>query len=205
MTQGVIAEWCKKEGEVIKAGDAYAKVETDKATVDFESTDDGVMGKILLPAGEVQVGRVIALLVDDAAAAEVLKGMSVAAVLAELGEAAPPKPAAAAAAAAAAAPPPQAPPPPSPKPAAAAAAAAASPARAAPVAAAAAPLPAAASAPSSQGSDGYAAWPAWGTSLSRTPMGKALGVQQEAYEALYGFSGVALGADKPAEAAKPKK
>ena len=34
MTQGVIAEWCKKEGEVIKAGDCVAKIETDKATVD---------------------------------------------------------------------------------------------------------------------------------------------------------------------------
>jgi hypothetical protein len=61
MTQGVIAEWCKKEGEVIKAGDAYAKVETDKATVDFESTDDAIMGKILVPAGEALVGRLIAL------------------------------------------------------------------------------------------------------------------------------------------------
>ncbi len=34
MTQGVIAEWTKKEGEVIKAGDCIAKIETDKATVD---------------------------------------------------------------------------------------------------------------------------------------------------------------------------
>ena len=85
MTQGVIAEWCKKEGDVIKAGDAYAKIETDKATVDFESTDDGIMGKILVPVGEAQVGRVIAVLVDDAAAAEALKGMSVEQVLAELG------------------------------------------------------------------------------------------------------------------------
>ena len=37
MTQGVIAEWCKKEGEVIKAGDCIAKVETDKATVDVRA------------------------------------------------------------------------------------------------------------------------------------------------------------------------
>ena len=118
MTQGVIAEWCKKEGEVIKAGDAYAKVETDKATVDFESTDDAIMGKILVPVGEAQVGRVIAVLVDDAAAAEVLKGMTVEQVLAELGGGS---------AAASAA-----------QPAAAAAPAAAAPAAAAPAAAAAA-------------------------------------------------------------------
>ena len=75
----------------------------------FESTDESILGRILMPVGEVQVGKLIAVLVEDAAGAAALKAMSVEAVLAELGEgggsgSAAPKPAAAAAAAAAPAP-----------------------------------------------------------------------------------------------------
>ena len=179
-----------------------------EATVDFEATDESILGRILMPVGEVQVGRLIAVLCDDAAAAAALKGMSVEAILKELGE-----PAGGAAAPAAAAPAAAAAAAPAPAPAAAPAppAAKAAPAAAAPppkAAAAAAPAAAAAAAPAASAaaagpSDGYAAWPAWGTSLARTPMGKALAVQQEAYEALYGFAGVAL-VDK-AEAPAPKK
>jgi pyruvate dehydrogenase E2 component (dihydrolipoamide acetyltransferase) len=85
MTQGVIAEWCVKEGDTIKANSVIARVETDKATVDFEATDESVLGKILVPGGEVPVGRVVAVLVEDAAAAAAFKGLTVEAVLAELG------------------------------------------------------------------------------------------------------------------------
>jgi hypothetical protein len=106
MTQGVIAEWCVKEGDSIKANSVMMKVETDKATVDFEATDESVLGKILVTGGEVTVGKVIAVLVEDAAAAAAFKSLSVEAVLAELGggAAAPAAAAKAPAAAAAAAP-----------------------------------------------------------------------------------------------------
>ena len=53
MTQGNLASWKKKEGEEIIAGDIIAEVETDKATVDFEATDDGVLAKILVAEGYV--------------------------------------------------------------------------------------------------------------------------------------------------------
>ena len=193
MTQGVIAEWCVKEGESIKANSVMMKVETDKATVDFEATDESVLGKILVPGGEVTVGRVIALLVEDAAAAAAFKGLSVEAISKELGLDKPPA-AAGPSISSSSAPPP--PPPVAPAPVAKAAPA---PAAAAPKAVA-APAPA----PAAAGGDGYAAWPAWGVSLSRTPMGKVLALQQEAYEALYGFSGVAL-VEKQEPAPKAKK
>jgi hypothetical protein len=47
MQTGVIAEWCFKEGQTIKSGSIIARVETDKATVDYEATDDTVLAKIL--------------------------------------------------------------------------------------------------------------------------------------------------------------
>jgi len=194
MTQGVIAEWCVKEGESIKANSVMMKVETDKATVDFEATDESVLGKILVPGGEVNVGRVIALLVEDAAAAAAFRSLSVEAISKELGLDKPPA-AAGPSSSSSSAPPP---PPPVAPPAPVAKAAPAPPAAAPKAAAAPAPAPAAA------GGDGYAAWPAWGISLSRTPMGKALALQQEAYEALYGFSGVAL-VEKQEPASKAKK
>jgi pyruvate dehydrogenase E2 component (dihydrolipoamide acetyltransferase) len=197
MTQGVIAEWCVKEGESIKANSVMMKVETDKATVDFEATDESVLGKILVPGGEVTVGRVIALLVEDAAAAAAFRSLSVEAISKELGLDKPPA-AAGPSISSSSAPPP--PPPVAPAPVAKAAPA---PPAAAPKAAA-APAPAPAPAPAAAGGDGYAAWPAWGISLSRTPMGKALALQQEAYEALYGFSGVAL-VEKQEPAPKAKK
>jgi len=65
MTQGVIAEWLKKEGEKIKSGDVVAKIETDKATVDFEATDDSWLAKILKPGGEVKVGEPIMVTCDE--------------------------------------------------------------------------------------------------------------------------------------------
>lgn len=76
MTEGGIANWKKSEGDVFTAGDVLLEIETDKATIDVEAQDDGVMGKILTRAGEnkVPVGQVIAILAeegDDLAAIEV--------------------------------------------------------------------------------------------------------------------------------------
>lgn len=76
MTEGGIANWKKSEGESFAAGDVLLEIETDKATIDVEAQDDGVMGKILTRAGEnkVPVGQVIAILAeegDDLASIEV--------------------------------------------------------------------------------------------------------------------------------------
>ena len=51
MTEGKLARWFKKEGEKVASGDVLAEIETDKATMELESVNDGVMGKILVPAG----------------------------------------------------------------------------------------------------------------------------------------------------------
>ncbi|KAJ3486501.1 hypothetical protein NLI96_g4204 [Meripilus lineatus] len=67
MTEGGIAQWKKKEGEAFSAGDVLLEIETDKATIDVEAQDDGIMGKILAPDGSrnVSVGKVIALLAEE--------------------------------------------------------------------------------------------------------------------------------------------
>ncbi|KAI0687177.1 hypothetical protein BC835DRAFT_1377338 [Cytidiella melzeri] len=67
MTEGGIASWKKKEGEAFSAGDVLLEIETDKATIDVEAQDDGVLGKILAPDGakNIQVGKLIALLAED--------------------------------------------------------------------------------------------------------------------------------------------
>ncbi|KAF4609046.1 hypothetical protein EYR40_001399 [Pleurotus pulmonarius] len=67
MTEGGIAQWKKQEGESFSAGDVLLEVETDKATIDVEAQEDGIMGKILLPDGtkNVPVGKVIALLAEE--------------------------------------------------------------------------------------------------------------------------------------------
>ncbi|KAL0070558.1 pyridoxine biosynthesis protein [Marasmius tenuissimus] len=67
MSEGGIASWKKKEGEAFSAGDVLLEIETDKATIDVEAQEDGVVGKIILPDGtkNVQVGKVIALLAEE--------------------------------------------------------------------------------------------------------------------------------------------
>ncbi len=66
MTEGTLARWLKKEGETIKAGDVIAEIETDKATMEVEAVDEGVLGKILVEDGteNVKVNAPIAVLVD---------------------------------------------------------------------------------------------------------------------------------------------
>ncbi len=51
MTEGKLARWLKAEGDAIKSGEAIAEIETDKATMEYEAADDGILGKILVPAG----------------------------------------------------------------------------------------------------------------------------------------------------------
>jgi pyruvate dehydrogenase E1 component beta subunit len=64
MEQGTLAKWLKAEGDSIAPGDIIAEIETDKATMEFEAIDEGVLEKILVPAGteDVAVGTVIALI-----------------------------------------------------------------------------------------------------------------------------------------------
>src|ERR1700731_3676920 len=55
MEKGNLAKWLKKEGETIKSGDVIAEIETDKATMEVEATDEGTLGKILIPEGTAGV------------------------------------------------------------------------------------------------------------------------------------------------------
>ena len=67
MTEGNLARWLKNEGERVKAGDVIAEIETDKATMEVEAVDEGILGKILVPGGTqgVKVNDVIAVLVEE--------------------------------------------------------------------------------------------------------------------------------------------
>ena len=66
MEVGTIANWKVEEGQAFEAGDVVCEVETDKATVDFDMTDEGVVAKILVqPGAEVSVGTPIMVVVDD--------------------------------------------------------------------------------------------------------------------------------------------
>ncbi len=67
MTEGNLARWLKKEGDVVKAGDVIAEIETDKATMEVEAVDEGILGKILVSEGAqgVAVNTPIAMLLED--------------------------------------------------------------------------------------------------------------------------------------------
>jgi pyruvate dehydrogenase E1 component beta subunit len=67
MEQGTLAKWLKAEGDRIEPGDIIAEIETDKATMEFEAIDEGMLQKILVPAGteDVAVGAVIALIAGE--------------------------------------------------------------------------------------------------------------------------------------------
>ena len=76
MTEGNLAKWMKKEGDQIRPGDVIAEIETDKATMEVEAIDEGVLGRILVPEGSeaVKVNTPIAMLLgegEDADAAPV--------------------------------------------------------------------------------------------------------------------------------------
>tara|TARA_R110002124_G_scaffold64985_2_gene177702 strand:- start:511711 stop:513159 length:1449 start_codon:yes stop_codon:yes gene_type:complete len=67
MTEGNLARWLKKEGDTVEAGDVIAEIETDKATMEVEAVDEGVIGKLLVEEGTegVAVNAVIAMLLEE--------------------------------------------------------------------------------------------------------------------------------------------
>ena len=67
MEEGKLAKWLVKEGDTVKPGDVIAEIETDKATMEVEAVDEGILGKILVPAGTegVAVNTPIAVLLED--------------------------------------------------------------------------------------------------------------------------------------------
>jgi pyruvate dehydrogenase E2 component (dihydrolipoamide acetyltransferase) len=67
MEKGNLAKWLKKEGEEVKTGDVIAEIETDKATMEYEAVDDGVLAKIVVPEGtnDVPVNQLIAVLAQE--------------------------------------------------------------------------------------------------------------------------------------------
>ncbi|MBB4277204.1 pyruvate dehydrogenase complex E1 component subunit beta [Rhizobium mongolense] len=67
MEEGTLSKWLKKEGDKVTSGDVIAEIETDKATMEVEAVDEGVIGKLLVPAGteNVKVNAKIAVLLQD--------------------------------------------------------------------------------------------------------------------------------------------
>ncbi|MBD9449339.1 MULTISPECIES: pyruvate dehydrogenase complex E1 component subunit beta [unclassified Rhizobium] len=67
MEEGTLSKWLKQEGDTVKSGDVIAEIETDKATMEVEAVDEGVIGKLLVPAGteNVKVNAKIAVLLQD--------------------------------------------------------------------------------------------------------------------------------------------
>ncbi|HEV8034267.1 pyruvate dehydrogenase complex dihydrolipoamide acetyltransferase [Yoonia sp.] len=72
MEEGTLAKWHVKEGDKVSSGDIMAEIETDKATMEFEAVDEGVMGKIIVPEGTegVKVNDVIAVLLEEGESAD---------------------------------------------------------------------------------------------------------------------------------------
>ncbi|WP_170605219.1 pyruvate dehydrogenase complex dihydrolipoamide acetyltransferase [Ruegeria arenilitoris] len=72
MEEGTLAKWLVKEGDTVSSGDLLAEIETDKATMEFEAVDEGVVGKILIPEGTegVKVNTAIAVLLEDGESAD---------------------------------------------------------------------------------------------------------------------------------------
>ena len=67
MEEGTLAKWLVKEGDTVKSGDIMAEIETDKATMEFEAVDEGVIARIVIAEGTdgVKVGAVIAILAEE--------------------------------------------------------------------------------------------------------------------------------------------
>ncbi|AOF88420.1 pyruvate dehydrogenase complex E1 component subunit beta [Sinorhizobium sp. RAC02] len=99
MEEGTLSKWIKNEGDTVKSGDVIAEIETDKATMEVEAVDEGVIGKILIAAGTegVKVNTAIAVLLQDGESADSVAAPKAAAkpAEAEAPKAAEPAPAAA--------------------------------------------------------------------------------------------------------------
>ncbi len=72
MEEGTLAKWLVKEGDTIQSGDILAEIETDKATMEFEAVDEGIMGKILVADGSegVKVNTPIAVMIEEGESAD---------------------------------------------------------------------------------------------------------------------------------------
>ncbi|WP_096702056.1 pyruvate dehydrogenase complex E1 component subunit beta [Magnetospirillum sp. 15-1] len=81
MTEGKLAKWLKAEGDAVKSGDVLAEIETDKATMEMEAVEDGVLGKILVAGGTegVAVNTPIALILEEGEDASALSAAPAAA------------------------------------------------------------------------------------------------------------------------------
>jgi pyruvate dehydrogenase E1 component beta subunit len=92
MEKGNLSKWLKKEGEPIKSGDVIAEIETDKATMEVEATDEGTLGKILIPEGtaDVAVNTPIATILSDGESASDLGKVAASAKPEKAAESAPP-------------------------------------------------------------------------------------------------------------------
>ncbi|MBL4693727.1 MAG: pyruvate dehydrogenase complex E1 component subunit beta [Magnetovibrio sp.] len=80
MTEGNLASWTVKEGDSVRSGDVLCEIETDKATMEVEAVEEGIMGRILVSSGteNVAVNTVIALILEDGEEASALDGFEVA-------------------------------------------------------------------------------------------------------------------------------
>jgi pyruvate dehydrogenase E2 component (dihydrolipoamide acetyltransferase) len=78
MEKGNLAKWLKKEGEKVEPGDVIAEIETDKATMEVEAVDEGVLAKIVVPEGtaDVPVNQLIAVLASEGEDASKVTGVS---------------------------------------------------------------------------------------------------------------------------------
>ena len=76
MTDGKIAKWLKSEGDPVSSGDLLAEIETDKATMEVEAVDEGILGKILVAEGTegVAVNSPIALILEEGEDESALEG-----------------------------------------------------------------------------------------------------------------------------------
>ena len=78
MTEGTLAKWIVKEGDIVAAGDILAEIETDKATMELETDEDGVIGRLFVSDGSegIAVGTVIAVILEDAEDADSIGDIS---------------------------------------------------------------------------------------------------------------------------------
>lgn len=77
MTEGNLSKWLKKEGEKVSPGDIIAEIETDKATMEVECIDEGILGKIVVPEStpDVKVNQLIAVLIDESEGEKEIKAL----------------------------------------------------------------------------------------------------------------------------------
>ncbi|MEY4981932.1 MAG: hypothetical protein RIR62_198 [Pseudomonadota bacterium] len=91
MEEGTLAKWLVREGDVVKSGQIIAEIETDKATMEFEAVDEGIVGRLLIAEGTagVKVNTPIAVLVEDGESADAAPAPAKAAAAAAPAAAAP--------------------------------------------------------------------------------------------------------------------